>query len=74
MATTSGYARTVRIWRRGTQADQAQVIFEVVADHVEAGCNVERTVVPPRLWFVDQVDAFNSATHRDWLAIRPREP
>ncbi|WP_245309432.1 hypothetical protein [Bradyrhizobium retamae] len=64
MATTSGYARTVRLWRRGTQADQAPVIFEIAADHVGAGCDVDHTVAPPRMWFVDGVDAFNFAR---WL-------
>ncbi|ANW05887.1 peptidase S9 [Bradyrhizobium icense] len=64
MATTSGYARTVRLWRRGTQADQAPVIFEIAADHVGAGCDVDHTVAPPRMWFVDGVDTFNFAI---WL-------
>ncbi len=30
----SGYARTVRLWRRGTHVDQAPVIFETTADHM----------------------------------------
>ncbi|MGY3621946.1 prolyl oligopeptidase [Bradyrhizobium sp. USDA 10063] len=64
MATISGYARTVRLWRRGTPADQAPVIFETTADHVGVGCNVDHTAAPSRMWFVDQVDAFNSA---GWL-------
>ncbi|MFB9263046.1 prolyl oligopeptidase family protein [Bradyrhizobium erythrophlei] len=62
MATTSGYARTVRLWRRGTPADQAPAIFEIAADHVGARCNVDHTIVPRRMWFVDQLDAFNLAT------------
>lgn len=40
-ATTSGYARTVRPWRRGTGADQAPVIFDIAADHGSAHCNVD---------------------------------
>src|SRR5436309_2203475 len=28
MATPSGYARTVRLWRRGDNVDQARIIFE----------------------------------------------
>ena len=36
--TTSGYARTVRLWRRGTKPDEAPVLFEVPADrHVGVG-------------------------------------
>ncbi|OCK54165.1 peptidase S9 [Bradyrhizobium sp. LMTR 3] len=64
MATISGYARTVRLWRRGTQADQTTAIFEIAADHVGVGCNVDHTVAPPRMWFVDGVDTFNFAI---WL-------
>ena len=36
MATTSGYARTVRLWRRGTDVDAAPVIFETAADNMAA--------------------------------------
>ena len=32
MATTSGYARTVRLWRRGEPVERAQVILRVPAD------------------------------------------
>ncbi|WP_420969639.1 prolyl oligopeptidase family serine peptidase [Bradyrhizobium sp. B120] len=60
MATDCGYGRTVRLWRRGTRIDQAPVIFEVPVDHVMAWCGVDHTVVPPRMWFVDQLDAFDS--------------
>lgn len=57
MAATSGYARTVRLWRRGTGADQAPVIFDIAADHGSAHCNVDHTVATARMWFVDQVSA-----------------
>lgn len=57
MATTSGYARTVRLWRRDTGADQAPVIFDIAADHGSAHCNVDHTVATARMWFVDQVSA-----------------
>jgi prolyl oligopeptidase len=59
MATTSGYARTVRLWRRGTHVDEAPVIFETAADHMRVYCNVDDTGPTPRLWFVDQIDFFN---------------
>src|SRR4029079_5936698 len=32
MATTSGYGRTVRLWRRGTDIGRAPVIFETTPD------------------------------------------
>ncbi|MGY4485056.1 prolyl oligopeptidase PreP (S9A serine peptidase family) [Bradyrhizobium sp. LM3.2] len=47
MAATTGYARTVRLWRRGTQVDKAAVIFETKAAHVSVGCSVDDIVVPP---------------------------
>ena len=34
MATTSGYARTVRLWRRGTDVNRAPVIFETAPDNM----------------------------------------
>ena len=34
MATTSGYARTVRLWRRGTDVRQAPVLFETAPEHM----------------------------------------
>ena len=42
MATTSGYARTVRLWRRGEAVDRAPVLFEVPADHMAAYCSRRR--------------------------------
>ena len=35
--TTSGYARTVRLWRRGSDAAQAPVLFEVPRESMTAG-------------------------------------
>jgi prolyl oligopeptidase len=59
MATTSGYARTVRLWRRGADANQAQVIFETAPDSMAASANVDRTGDTPRMWFVERLDFFN---------------
>lgn len=59
MATTSGYARTVRRWRRGEAVEQAPVIFEVPADHMAAYCGGDRTGPSPRIWFTDRIDFFN---------------
>src|SRR5699024_7978794 len=36
-ATDSGYARRVRLWRRGTAPDEATVVFEGRADDVAVG-------------------------------------
>ncbi|MBR0736781.1 S9 family peptidase [Bradyrhizobium liaoningense] len=64
MATSSGYARTVRLWRRGQPAAQADVIFETSADHMRVYGGVDRTGAAPRAWIVDQTDFFNFAI---WL-------
>ncbi len=59
MATSSGYARTVRLWRRGADISHAPVIFEAAADHMRVYCNVDHTAAAPRAWFIDQTDFFN---------------
>ena len=37
MATASGYARTVRLWRRGTAVEIAPVLFETVPERISVG-------------------------------------
>ena len=64
MATTSGYGKTIRLWRRGSDVNAAPVIFETAADHMAAYFEVDRTGVVPRVWFVEQLDFFNK---RIWL-------
>lgn len=59
MSTTSGYARTVRLWKRGRPVSESAVIFEVPADHMGVWCDVDRTAGAPRIWFVDRLDFFN---------------
>ncbi|MBR0829261.1 S9 family peptidase [Bradyrhizobium manausense] len=59
MATSSGYARTVRLWRRGQPVDQAEVIFEIRADNMRVYAGVDHTGDAPRSWIVDQSDFFN---------------
>jgi prolyl oligopeptidase len=64
MATTSGYASTVRQWRRGTDVDQAPVIFETTPDNMRVFSGVDRTGADVRVWFVEQLDFFN---YQLWL-------
>ncbi|MDP1866783.1 MAG: prolyl oligopeptidase family serine peptidase [Bradyrhizobium sp.] len=59
MATTSGYARTVRLWRRGTDVRQAPVLFETAPERMSAQASVDRTGATPRIWFSEQIDFFN---------------
>ena len=64
MATTSGYAKAVRLWRRGTDVNSAPVIFETTAGNMAAYCDIDRTGTDPRVWFIDRLDFFNC---RIWL-------
>ena len=68
MATTSGYARTVRLRRRGEPVERAPVLFEVPADRMAAYCSVDDTGPTQRMWFIDRIDFFN---HNLWLESRP---
>jgi prolyl oligopeptidase len=63
-ATTSGYARTVRLWRRGTDIDQAPVIFKTVPESMAVYATIDRTGASPRVWFIERLDFFN---HHLWL-------
>ncbi len=58
-ATTSGYARTVRLWRRGTDPVQAPVLFEVPRESMAAGAAVDRTGATTTVWFHDSVGFFD---------------
>lgn len=59
MATTAGYSRTVRLWRRGEPVERAAVVFETTPDRTLACCEVDRTGQWPRVWFFDHLDFFN---------------
>src|SRR6201999_1427210 len=59
MATSSGYARTVRLWRRGSDIDQAPVIFESTPDSMGVFADFDRSGTRPRVWFIDRLDFFN---------------
>jgi prolyl oligopeptidase len=60
MATSSGYARTVRLWRRGTDPLSALVIFETTADHMGVWADVDREVEEERVWFVERLGFFDA--------------
>jgi prolyl oligopeptidase len=64
-ATEAGYARTVRLWPRGTDPDEAQILFEVPADHMAAWGGYDRA--DNRLTFVDRPDFFNTII---WIGDR----
>ncbi|MER9282278.1 S9 family peptidase, partial [Mesorhizobium sp. M0522] len=52
MATRSGYARTVRLWKRGADPLTAPVIFETGSDSMAVSGHLDRTAESERLWFI----------------------
>lgn len=57
-ATASGYARTVRLWKRGEQPLAAPVIFEGKAESMSVAAGVDRdTTGQP--WFVERLGFFD---------------
>jgi prolyl oligopeptidase len=60
MATSSGYPRTVRLWRRGTDALAAPVIFETTADHMSVWADIDRETAQEWLVFVDRIGFFDA--------------
>ena len=63
--TASGYARTVRLWPRGTDPDEAAILFEVPTASMGAGGGYDRDV--DCLVFTDQTGFFDSTV---WLGDR----
>ncbi|MBR1179763.1 S9 family peptidase [Bradyrhizobium sp. KB893862 SZCCT0404] len=59
MATSSGYARTVRLWRRGQKVEQASVLFEASVSDMAAYCYVDRITPNRTIWFGRMLDFFN---------------
>ena len=57
--TTSGYARTVRLWRRGSDAAQAPVLFEVPRESMSAGGGVDLEHTSKLVWYVEHVGFFD---------------
>ncbi len=62
-ATASGYARTVRLWRRGVDPIASPVIFEGRAESMSVGAGLDRDTTG-KLWFVERTGFFDAIT---WL-------
>ena len=67
MATSSGYARTVRLWQRRTDSLAAPVIFETAADRMAVWADVDREVEEERLLFIERIGFFDAAV---WIGDR----
>lgn len=61
--TTSSYPRTVRVLRRGQELAEAEQVFEVAEDHIQAVLVRDHTPGFVRDVAVDVVDFFSSRTH-----------
>ena len=59
-ATQSGYARTVRLWRRGTQFGEAPIVFEAERSHIYAFGSRADEVPHPRIFYGRALDFINS--------------
>lgn len=83
--TECGYSRTVRIWKRGNDIEQAPVIFETDVSHMVASAVIDHTAGEERVFFYDKPAFFSERwwvgdregkqTHLDfpedcWLSIR----
>ena len=60
MATRSGYARTVRRWRRGEDFARAAIIFEIPFEAMSVVGSLDRSSNPPRLFIREQHKFFES--------------
>ena len=68
MATNSGYARTVRLWRRGDDPLAAPVIFATDADHMAVWADVDReSKVEEQLVYVERLGFFDAVL---WIGDR----
>jgi prolyl oligopeptidase len=56
--TTSGYARIVRLWRRGTDPADASVLFEGPRESVSTYAGLDRTAKTERVLFSDHFSFF----------------
>jgi prolyl oligopeptidase len=61
--TSSGYARTIRRWSRGTDPMAAPVIFEVAEDHLSAWAGVDREGGRESIIFRDGIGFFDATIH-----------
>jgi prolyl oligopeptidase len=59
MATNSGYARTVRLWRRGGDPLAAPVIFATEAERMAVWADVDRDSPEECIWFSERIGFFD---------------
>ncbi|HTE38063.1 MAG TPA: prolyl oligopeptidase family serine peptidase, partial [Reyranella sp.] len=67
--TTSGYARTVRLWRRGAKPEEAPVLFEVPVKSMSASCGIDRTDPERPIWFYNAIGFFDFEVWREKVRL-----
>jgi prolyl oligopeptidase len=67
MATSSGYARTVRLWRRETDPLAAPVIFETQPEAMAVSADLDREAVEERIEFAESIGFFDAVV---WIGDR----
>lgn len=67
MATDSGYARSIRLWRRGAPAEAAGILFEVPQESMSAFAWVDRSNGGERIVFGERLSFFEMTS---WLGDR----
>jgi len=73
--TQSGYARSIRVWRRGQAFSEARAVFAIPEDHMLAFAWVDRTASEPRIIYGDQKAFFDVEAHiGDANGLRQRIP
>ncbi len=60
MATKSGYSRTVRLWRRGSDIAQAPILHETTVESMGLWAAVDRTQSTETVWLVDKPGFFDT--------------
>lgn len=63
MATRSGYACTVRLWKRGADPLTSAVIFEANSESLGVSGHLDRTAGSERLWFIETPAFFEMIGH-----------
>jgi prolyl oligopeptidase len=67
MATSSGYARTVRLWRRGSDPRTAPFIFETQPEHMAVWADLDWEAADERIGFVERIGFFDAVV---WIGDR----
>lgn len=63
MGTSAGYARTIRLWRRGERIEEAKILFETAQNNMCAFAVQDVTQKSETIWFVESLSYFDAIIH-----------